>query len=224
MEATTQPTLKNSATAIWGFVLGTLGLLTCGLTSIPGLILSIIGTVKTKNPENGLKGHGMAVSGIVLSGVAMLAGPVIASIALPVFMQTGKYMERVEAQQTAVQLYGAMRNYFSEYKQMPDLKTVTTDANGDFQIESNSQELTKILTGENKRGIVFYQPSSQIIDPWGNPFQILFDGNLDGSLEVPSRSGSGTETIPNNIAVWSFGPNGVHGAGTDSRNDDVYAY
>ncbi len=62
-----QPT---NGLAIAGFVVSLVSLCCCGLFSIVGLILSIIGLVKAKDYNN--NGKGLAIAGVIISAVCML--------------------------------------------------------------------------------------------------------------------------------------------------------
>lgn len=62
---------KNNVSII-GFVFSILSIITCGITSIVGLILSIIGLNKSKN-LNG-KGKGLSIAGIVISIIMLIIG------------------------------------------------------------------------------------------------------------------------------------------------------
>lgn len=61
---------QNNGIAIAGFVCSLCGLITCGITSIVGLVLSIIGLNKSKE-VNG-KNKGMAIAGIVISAIVII--------------------------------------------------------------------------------------------------------------------------------------------------------
>ncbi|MFM2090457.1 MAG: hypothetical protein RLZZ127_946 [Planctomycetota bacterium] len=72
----------GSGLAITSLVLGILAFITCGLTAIPGLICGIIALVK-KRP-----GQGMAIAGVVCSGVSFLFLPIMAAIAIPNLLES----------------------------------------------------------------------------------------------------------------------------------------
>lgn len=61
---------KTNTCAIIGFVLSLCCFTTCGLTSILGLIFSIIGTVTSK--KYGSKGKGFSIAGIIISSVFII--------------------------------------------------------------------------------------------------------------------------------------------------------
>jgi hypothetical protein len=75
---------RTSAMAVTSLVLGALGLFTCGITALFGLIFGIISYVKIKGDKEALKGEGLALAGIIVSALFMLAIPVFAAMLLPV--------------------------------------------------------------------------------------------------------------------------------------------
>jgi hypothetical protein len=80
----------TSGLATTSLVLGLLGLLTCGLTSIPGLILGIVGLGQINSSGGRLTGKGLAVGGIV-SSLAFMVVPllaIVAAIAIPNLMSS----------------------------------------------------------------------------------------------------------------------------------------
>src|ERR1700733_11364469 len=54
---------KTSGLAVTSLVLGILGMFTCGLTALFGLILGIIALVKARNSRGALGGNGLALAG-----------------------------------------------------------------------------------------------------------------------------------------------------------------
>ena len=75
---------KTSTMAILSLVFGILGLPTCGLGALIGLILGIIALVKINDQKNNLKGMGLAVAGICISVVMFFMMPFVgAGLLLP---------------------------------------------------------------------------------------------------------------------------------------------
>ncbi|MBP5261853.1 MAG: DUF4190 domain-containing protein [Clostridiales bacterium] len=66
---------KTDGFCVAGMVCGIVSYAICGLPAIPGLVLSIIGLVHTN--KRGTKGKGMAIAGIVTSGLSVLSWIVI---------------------------------------------------------------------------------------------------------------------------------------------------
>jgi len=72
---------RTSRYAIASLVCGIVGPCTVGLASVAGIILGIVGLVKIKANPAAMKGHGLAIAGIVVSGVGILILPVLAMLA-----------------------------------------------------------------------------------------------------------------------------------------------
>ena len=70
--------VKRSGMAIASLVLGILGLLTCGVGSLVGLILGIVSLSAIKKSAGKLAGQGLAIAGIVVSAIVLAVVPIIA--------------------------------------------------------------------------------------------------------------------------------------------------
>ena len=105
---------KTSGLAITSLVLGILGLLTCGLTSLFGLILGIIALVKVKNSRGAVGGHGIALAGTIVSGIALVLIPVFAILAamlLPALAAAKQKAQEINCVNNEKQLALAVRIY-----------------------------------------------------------------------------------------------------------------
>lgn len=60
---------------ITSFVLGVLGIPSCGLTGLPGIAAGIVGLRQLR--RHGGAGEGWAYAGMALSGISLLAGPIL---------------------------------------------------------------------------------------------------------------------------------------------------
>ncbi|MCS7337211.1 MAG: DUF4190 domain-containing protein [Verrucomicrobiae bacterium] len=65
---------RTSPMALAGFICSLLGVLCCGVLSLPGLIFAIIGLVETRKRPQQFSGEGWAIAGIVLGIVGLLIG------------------------------------------------------------------------------------------------------------------------------------------------------
>jgi prepilin-type processing-associated H-X9-DG protein len=74
---------KTSGLAVTSLVLGILGLLTCGLTSLVGLVLGIVALVRINKSQGQLRGQGLAIAGTAISAVFLLLVPISAAMLLP---------------------------------------------------------------------------------------------------------------------------------------------
>jgi prepilin-type processing-associated H-X9-DG protein len=74
---------KTSGMAITSLVLGILGVFTCGVTALVGLVLGIVSLVRINRSGGRLSGKGLAIAGICSSGVFLLMLPIWAALMLP---------------------------------------------------------------------------------------------------------------------------------------------
>jgi hypothetical protein len=80
-----QPLIIKAVTprlASYSFICGILGILSCGIASIPGLIMGIMALRKIRNDKQRLKGRGWAIAGIILSGIWLVLGFLLVLLAL----------------------------------------------------------------------------------------------------------------------------------------------
>jgi hypothetical protein len=78
---------RSQALAIWGMVLGLLGLtgLLTFVCAIPGFIISIIALKKISKYPSKYKGKGMAITGLVVSSGLLLSLFVFMIVILPLY-------------------------------------------------------------------------------------------------------------------------------------------
>ena len=110
-QASAPPPIKTSGMAITSLVLGILGFLTCGLTSLFGLIFGIIALVKINNNKGTLKGFGLALTGTILSGVFLLLVPIWAALLLPALAGAKQRAQAINCESNEKQLALAIRIY-----------------------------------------------------------------------------------------------------------------
>ena len=72
------PPRKTNGLAIWSLILGLLGVVTCQLVGIPGLILGIIARRQIR--ERGEDGAGLALGGIIASAIACVLLVVVVAV------------------------------------------------------------------------------------------------------------------------------------------------
>ncbi len=70
--------------AVTSLLLGSLGFCTAGLTGLIGFVLAIVALLRKPSGGGPVRGHGLAVAGLCVSGVSLLAGPVLAALAASV--------------------------------------------------------------------------------------------------------------------------------------------
>jgi len=83
-EAPVKP--KTSGLAIASLILGIVGPCTVGLGSIVGIILGIVGLVKIGKSGGQLGGRGLAIAGLVVSGIGIVILPFLVGAAVAILM------------------------------------------------------------------------------------------------------------------------------------------
>jgi hypothetical protein len=75
--------VKTSGKAVASLVLGICGILTCGLSAIVGLVLGITSLSAIRKSQGWLKGTGLAIAGIAVSGMILLTMLIMIAMILP---------------------------------------------------------------------------------------------------------------------------------------------
>jgi hypothetical protein len=111
---------KMSGMAVTSLVLGILGIVTCGITvllSAPiGLILGAIAMNKIGKSQGQLRGKGLALAGIITSGVAFLLIPIFAAMMLPALAAAKQKAQEINCVNNEKQLGLAMMIYSGDNK------------------------------------------------------------------------------------------------------------
>lgn len=109
------PPAKTSGLAITSLVLGVLGLPTCGITALFGLILGIIAMIRVNKSNGALGGHGIALAGTIVSGVFLLFIPVQAALLLPALAKAKQRAQTIQCVNNMRQLALGTRMYSQEH-------------------------------------------------------------------------------------------------------------
>ncbi|MBI2433033.1 MAG: DUF4190 domain-containing protein [Candidatus Hydrogenedentes bacterium] len=110
------PFTKTSGLAIASLVLGLLGLFTCGLTAIPGLICGILAVVYISRSGGRLTGQGLAIGGLVVSAVFLLVLPISAAIMRPALARAREAARRASCQNNLKQMGIVCKMFANESK------------------------------------------------------------------------------------------------------------
>jgi prepilin-type processing-associated H-X9-DG protein len=105
------PTGKMSVMAVLSLVFGILALPTCGGLGLFGLILGIIAMVKVSNSRDQLRGKGVALAGVVVSGFSLLMVPILAAMLLPAFAAAKQKAQSIACMNNEKQLVLAVLMY-----------------------------------------------------------------------------------------------------------------
>lgn len=95
---------KTSGLAITSLVLGLLGLFTCGITSLVGLVMGIVALVKVSRSGGQLSGKGLAIAGICTSALFLLMVPIYAALLLPALAQAKAKAQSINCMNNVKQL------------------------------------------------------------------------------------------------------------------------
>jgi prepilin-type processing-associated H-X9-DG protein len=140
--------VKTSKLAIWSLVLSILGVLTCGITSIVGLVLGIVSLVKINKSKGELGGQGLALAGTIVSGVFVLLLPVWAAMMLPALARAKSKAQTVRCMNNAKQLcLGVIMYADANASQLPRVNA-WCDAITNY---TRSEEVFKCPAGDQTR-------------------------------------------------------------------------
>ena len=115
------PPPKASGLAISSLVLGCLGLLTCGLTSLVGLILGIVALVRISKSQGQVGGKGIALAGTIVSAAFLVLVPIPAAMLLPALAQAKQKAQGIMCMNNVKQLNLGLMMYASDNKNLlPD--------------------------------------------------------------------------------------------------------
>ena len=154
---------KTSGLAIASLVLGISGLVTCGLTSLVGLILGLVAMGKVKNSGGKLSGHGLALAGTIVSGVLLVLIPVFAVLG-------GMLLPALAAAKQKAQAINCVNN---EKQLALAVKIYSGDHTNHFPPAGTWSDAIKTYAGSEK---IFHCPAA----PSSNRCDYAFNAKLDG--------------------------------------------
>ncbi|MGD0745170.1 MAG: DUF4190 domain-containing protein [Verrucomicrobiota bacterium] len=114
---------NTSGLAVTSLVLGILGLLTCGITALFGLILGIMALVKARN-RGASGGFGIALAGVIVSAIFVFMIPMFAAMLLPALSAARQKAQTAVCVNNEKQLAIAVRIYSGNHtNQLPPAAT-----------------------------------------------------------------------------------------------------
>ena len=114
---TVSGTAKTSGLAVASLVLGILGMFSFGLTAIVGLVLGIIALVQINKSKGQLSGLGLAIAGVVVSGIMFLMLPIMAAMLLPALARAKTNAQTVQCVNHVKQLNLALIMYATDHNE-----------------------------------------------------------------------------------------------------------
>jgi prepilin-type processing-associated H-X9-DG protein len=77
MPAGPPPPVRTSRLAIASLVLAVLGIFSCGITAVVGLVLGIVSLVQISKSQGRSKGQGLAIAGVIVSMLFLFVAPIM---------------------------------------------------------------------------------------------------------------------------------------------------
>lgn len=143
--------------------------------------------------------------------------------------------KKVSTLATAHELENSINQFYFEFGALPEPGSTKMSRDVVFDTSGpEGQQLLSVVMGnepgpapQNPKGIQFFigrsgaggkgglipLPSglSELRDPWGNPYQVLLDGDYDEVLTPPANSGSSVPVKGRRALVYSLGRDGKGG-------------
>ena len=169
---------------------------------------------------------------------------VLASAGIGAALKAIETAKKTTCLATCTAIESAVTNFYDEYQTMPkdisDDPAVPLNTKTDLEFlhvllalpETSNPELNfkkikflKVSDGKNKKNGLIYSATGNSVtglyDPWGGPYYVMLDGNLDDIIKVkPSAAKEEIILRGRKVAVWSNGADGVSGIG-GKVDDDV---
>ena len=123
---------KTSGMALGSLVLGCLGLVSCGITSLVGLVLGIIALVRINKSKGELKGQALALAGIVVSLIILLIMPIITALTLPALAKAKSKAAALHCMSNVKQLNLALIMYANDNNEQLPAGSKWCDALGKY--------------------------------------------------------------------------------------------
>ena len=119
---------RTSGLAVTSLVLGILGLLSCGLTALVGLVLGFVALSRIKHSNGQLGGQGLAMAGTIVSAACLLLIPVPVGMLLPALAKAKQKAAGVRCMNNVKQLNLGLIMYANDNKDQFPSGTTWCDA------------------------------------------------------------------------------------------------
>lgn len=223
---------RGSGMATASVILGVLGLFTCGLTTLFGLICGIIGLAQTGPDSERRGGRTMAIVGTVISAVLLLLIPIQAAILFPVFAkareraQMTTCLTKVRGLEQAVQVYqvdhsGRLPSAASWQAALagsipnggPKPFTCPVERNGvvPYKMNSGASDLVLVRIPSPNNFVLFFEgravpaeSGSSLGQPFGGPMNVGANHSGDTLAMYGFADGSVRALAPGTVPIMAW--------------------
>ncbi|MGJ8676013.1 MAG: type II secretion system protein [Akkermansiaceae bacterium] len=164
--------------------------------------------------------------------IAIIAG--LSALSAPVVMKALTKAKIANAQQACVALSLAIEQFENDYNYLPYTDSIP-ESDNNTPIRSDS-DFMNVLCGKEdevnfkenkyfkfndakggKGGLVITNTKAELFDPWGQPYYIVLDYDLDGEIDNPTDK---NKIVSGKLAViYSKGPDGKIGSMQKNRDN-----
>ena len=184
---------KTSGLAVTSLVLGILGVVSCGLTALVGLVLGVVALSRIKHSNGQLEGRGIAVAGTILSTVFLLMIPIPVAMLLPALAKAKQKASGIQCMNNVKQLNLGLIMYANDNKDTFPSGTTWCDTLKPYMGNSTSQFVCP-LGAPNQRG--HYAFNSRLVGvslkDIQSPAQTVLIFEIDGGWNMAG----GRELLP----------------------------
>jgi general secretion pathway protein G len=178
--------VKTSKSAIWSLVLGIIGipLFFLLIPEVLAIVFGIIALVNIKKSVGALKGTGLAIAGLILGGLMIMAIPfiaILAAIAIPNIIKAtnDSMMSMMSIENRAMEeAKGKANNQVMEAKTQADIANIGATLEL-YKLDSGCYPTTEqgllVLLSYNEQGRRYIDKPPN--DSWGNPYHYRCPGN-----------------------------------------------
>jgi prepilin-type processing-associated H-X9-DG protein len=181
----------TSSAAIASLILGLLSLCGTFLTGIPAIVLGVIGLNKIRESHGQVKGHGVAIAGIITGSVGSLLGlciiPVLLALLLPAVQAAREAARRAQCVNNEKQMALGLHNYSAVNGHFPP--AAIRDQNGKPLLSWRVALLPFIEEG------ALYK-EFKLDEPWDSPHNKALLARMPPTYRCPSEPSppNGTST------------------------------
>lgn len=172
--------------------------------------------------------------------IAIIA--ILATLAAPAILNQLKKAKIVKSSGVCTAFETAVNNFESEYNYLPYSGASSPDADRDLRSDDdvmsvlagvedsvNFKKIKFFTLGEPKGssesnykdGMYVSSTAAKLYDPWGEPYYITLDYNMNGQVAHPYKGGGdeSDDAIRKKAICWSSGPDKEHGDTKKNRDN-----